>query len=174
MGATAGILTAASTVGEFASQRGQANALVARADYQSSMADITANDAIARGNQEASLHELAGGRAIGAQRAGQAASGIDPNSGTAADLQGDEAKFSALDAQMIRNNAAREAWGYRTDAMFGKLGAENEAANLRAASYSTLLTGATKTYGLFSHSSGALDKKNTNMFTSRGGVGGSG
>lgn len=159
MGATAGILGAANTIGTAAAERGQASAITARADFQSSMASIMAADAVRRGDEQAGAREVAGQRAVGSARAAQAAGGIDPNSGSALDVQSDESKMSALDQAVIKNNAAREAWGYQTQAAFGKLGAQNEAAALRAQSVSTILTGAVKTYGLYSNRNSLSSKK---------------
>lgn len=45
-------------------------------------------------------------------RAYGAANGLDVNSGTPLDLQADTARLGELDALTIRNNAARNAYGY--------------------------------------------------------------
>ena len=53
---------------------------------------------------------------IGAQRAQMAASGIDIGSGTPLNLQASTAQVGELDALTIRNNAMRQAYGYRVQA----------------------------------------------------------
>jgi hypothetical protein len=49
---------------------------------------------------------------VGTQKAGQAASGIDVNSGSAAASRAGTAEVGTLDALTIRSNAARAAYGY--------------------------------------------------------------
>lgn len=149
MGATQAILAGANAVSGFASQQQQARALTSQAGFDSTLAGLQAKDAVARGELAANQRGVQTRRTIGAQRAASAASGIDANSGSAVDLQGQEASFGALDETMIRNNAAREAWGYTTQANLNSVAAQNEAASLKAQSYGTLLTGAVKSYGLY-------------------------
>lgn len=70
--------------------------------------------------QAGAVKEQAAGRrtagVIGAQRAVAAAHGLDVNSGSPALLQEDAAALGHLDALTIRNNADREAYGYRSQA----------------------------------------------------------
>jgi hypothetical protein len=53
------------------------------------------------------------------------ASGIDVNSGSALDVLADSAGSAAEDADIIRQNAGREAQGYREEARSGRLNALN-------------------------------------------------
>lgn len=166
MGATAAILTAANTAVSFLGQRKQANATEAQGAYEAAadrqnagLADQQAADAIARGSIEENRQRLVTRHEIGSTRAGLAASGVDIGSGSALDVQGSEAAIGELDALTIRNNAAREAWGYNVDAIkdrqaakLAEMGGKNAAAGIRNASVSTLLTGAAQTYGLYSNS----------------------
>lgn len=93
----------------------EAGAAQASADLQNAAyANASANDSIKRGAVEEDQQRLATTAAIGTQRAGFAANGVDVNSGTAANIQDDTAQMGEFDALTIRNNAAREAWGYRT------------------------------------------------------------
>jgi hypothetical protein len=85
-----------------------------------------------------------------------AASGVDINSGSAADVQANTATIGALDEATIRNNAAREAFGYTTQATdyltrarFARTAASNAALGVEGDEASTLLTGVGKTYGLY-------------------------
>lgn len=76
-------------------------------------ANLQAEDAIKRGDVAAARYGQKVGRLIGSQRAGYAAQGVAVNTGSAAAVQ-DEARLEgALDAQQIRNNAWREAFGLR-------------------------------------------------------------
>lgn len=150
MGLTSAIISGVSTAGQFAAQRFQANSLDRQADFDASITQAKVNDTIARGNYDASRRQQAGRQLVGAQRAAAGASGIDPNVGTPAALQIDEAKFSALDALTIQNNAARTAWGYSAQSQLNQQGLRNEAQQIRTGSYSTILTGASNAarYGL--------------------------
>lgn len=49
---------------------------------------------------------------VGAEKAAQAASGIDVNTGSAPDVRASTAEIGELDALTIRSNAARQAYGY--------------------------------------------------------------
>ncbi|WP_454911120.1 virion core protein, T7 gp14 family [Stutzerimonas chloritidismutans] len=74
-------------------------------------------DAMQRGGVAADEQRKTTQQVIGAQRAGFAANGIDVNTGTAGQIQNDAAALGELDALTIMNNAAREAYGYRVQAM---------------------------------------------------------
>ncbi len=93
--------------GEASSAANMQNAAISR---------IQANDAVDRGEFEADQQRLKTRAAIGTQRAGFAGNGVDVNSGSAALVQDDTAALGELDALTIRNNAAREAWGYNVQA----------------------------------------------------------
>lgn len=110
-------------------------------------AQLNASDAIARGNKDATTHEKSVMKLRGNQRASLAAQGIDPNSGSAADIIDETTTLGALDAMTIRGNAAREAWGYKMQAQeynskgqFVALETENKRRN-------TLLTGGIQAAG---------------------------
>jgi hypothetical protein len=49
---------------------------------------------------------------LGAQKAGQAASGVDVNSGSSVAARAGTAEFGTLDALTLRSNNARQAYGY--------------------------------------------------------------
>lgn len=117
MGATAGLAMMAGGAAYSATgsrQAGKAQQQVN--EYNAQVADMQSLDAIARGQQEESIHRQDVKRLIGSQRAAWGASGADVNSGNAVDVQADSAKFGELDALTIRMNAAREAWGYKVAA----------------------------------------------------------
>lgn len=86
------------------------------ADFNANVAELQATDAITRGQEEEMRYRTRVRGAIGAQRAGFAASNIDVNYGTAADVQADAAYLGELDALTISGNAAREAWGFKMQA----------------------------------------------------------
>lgn len=80
------------------------------------MMRLAAADAERRGGVQAGQARMAGSQVIAQQQAIQGASGIDPGTGTAVRLAEVSRGMSELDAQTIRNNAAREAWGLRVGA----------------------------------------------------------
>ena len=75
-----------------------------------------AERAAAAGEQNAAQAELKGRAAVGAIRAAQAANNVDVNTGSAVDVRSSAAETGQLNALTIRNNAAREAWGYQNQA----------------------------------------------------------
>lgn len=138
----------ASSLLQLAASGAQAQATRSRAGTEAAtlkanarLADLQAEDARMRGDL-AAADTLRQGRAFeGAQRAALASQGVDVNSGTPLEIQEDTAYLARLDAEQQRNNAWREAFGYRADAdmmrmqaRLGKRAAGNEARM-------TLLTG---------------------------------
>ena len=118
--------------------------------YNAVIAEQQAQDAIARGEQAEGIQRINVKRLIGAQRAAYGAQGVEVDSGSALDVQKDTAAMGELDAIIIRNNAAREAWGYRAQAQdllyrgrLAKTAASAEAGQ-------TLLAGGLKAYQIYS------------------------
>lgn len=163
MGLTAGILTVIQTGLSAKGSFDQARALQAQGRYSqlianqnATVSDAQAADAIARGQTAESRFRGETAQTIGSQRAALAAQGLDVGSGSAMDIQQNERTLGELDALTIRNNAAREAYGYkvqgqnlRAQGILDALGGEKAAEGARNAGYSTLLSGAADTYGLF-------------------------
>lgn len=156
MGASIGIaLSAYQTVSGFQSAQRQASAASAQGQYQKTifdqnakMADLQATDALQRGQLAEQRSRLETRQQIGSTRADLAAQGIDVGSGSAADVQASQAGVGELDALTIRNNAAREAYGYKVEALNasqqGRLAAfsgDQAASGYRVRGVSTLLTG---------------------------------
>jgi len=130
--------------GAFQSQQLQAN---------SRIANLQADDAIFRGNQDALEHKKKVRQLIGSQRAAAGAQGIEINDGSALDVQADAAGYGEVDALTIRNNAFREAWGYRvqasdyqTQAEFAKLSAGNKSRNTILTAGMNIISTAGDTY----------------------------
>lgn len=117
MGATAAIGTVA--LGTGMSAFGQMRAgkeTKAIYDQNAQIADYQAEDALARGRVNEKMMRRQTEQTIGSQRAGLAAQGVDINRGSALETQASAAYLGELDALTIRNNAAKEAWGYRVQA----------------------------------------------------------
>lgn len=167
MSATASMLiTGVQTVSTFASQQREARARQqqgvfekAAYDRNAVMSDLQAADALQRGALSAQQKGTQVRAAIGDARASMAGQGVVLDAGSAADVQSDIARLGALDVATIRNNAAREAWGFTTQAEESRFqgtlaaaGANAAAAGIRADSINTLITGAGKTYGIYRQS----------------------
>lgn len=113
---------ALSAIGTGASVMGQMNANAAQGAQAGYMRDIAlqhrqvsewqASDAVARGKIAEDAQRRKTGQMIGTQTAALAGQGTD-FSGSEQDILGDTAAAGELDALTVRNNAAREAWGYK-------------------------------------------------------------
>jgi hypothetical protein len=150
---------AISAVGSLFAGFAEADALRAQAEFQKQLAefnaklsDMQAADSIERGENQAQLINKQAGFMVGSQRAVFAANGVEVDSGSAAEIQRDTRRMARLDAMMSRNNALREAWGYKAQAlnyrMQGSLG--QAAANLNA--QNTITVGGLKATGQLANS----------------------
>lgn len=98
----------------------QGKAQSAQAEYQSAVmknnaiyAERAAKDAEARGKIAEDQQRMQTQQLIGRQRALLAANGVMVDTGSAADLTADTAMIGEQEALTVRNNAQREANGYR-------------------------------------------------------------
>ena len=78
--------------------------------------DMKAEDSLKRGGVAEDIQRNKTSQVAGAQRAGMGASGVVVDSGSGAKVLGQTAAMGEMDAQTIRSNAMREAWGYTTQA----------------------------------------------------------
>lgn len=85
-------------------------------DQNAQIASAASADAMRRGNIQAGLLRIKGAQQVSGMNVSYAASGVDENSGTAAGMQAYAAGVNEYDAQQVANNAAREAWGFKTQA----------------------------------------------------------
>jgi flavin reductase (DIM6/NTAB) family NADH-FMN oxidoreductase RutF len=114
------IMLAASTVlgaygasQQAGAQKSQLQYSAAVADNNAKIAGWQANDALRRGEEEAARVGREASQVKGAQRARQAAAGLDLSVGTAKELQDQTDFFGQVDQATVRDNAAREAWSIR-------------------------------------------------------------
>lgn len=120
-------------------EQGKAEASAMRANAANVVR--SAADVEARGRQQAGQVRLEAGQAIGAQKVAFGASGVDGSVGSPLALAADSRMQAELDAQTLKNNAAREAWGMRSEAAdLRRLATRTEKASKRAA-VGTLLGG---------------------------------
>lgn len=86
------------------------------AQNNATMAEYQARDVLERGQREEQNRRLKTAAMFGDQRAQLAANGIDLGEGSATDLLVTTKFMGENDALTVRNNAARDAWGYRNKA----------------------------------------------------------
>ena len=111
-----------------------AKAQAQAAEQNAKIAEAQGHDAIERGaDDELRLRRQAAIRR-GNARAQAAASGIDADSGSMTDLLNSDISEQERDAAAIRYNAARERWGYQTQAQNYR----NEASAARASGRNAL------------------------------------
>ncbi len=94
-----------------------ANAATYSAQVAANNAEIArqnAKYAVESGNAQAYATALKGANTAGKIKAGQAASGVDVNSGSAADVQQSQREGDVLDTETVLNRGDLQAYGYRT------------------------------------------------------------
>lgn len=97
------------------------NSEAAAANYQAqvsannaAIASQNASYALKSGNFNESVQRMKTDAFASSQKARQAANGLNVNTGTPVDVRQGTQTLGELDALTIRNNAAREAYGYQT------------------------------------------------------------
>lgn len=103
----------------------QAQAQANAANYNAAVARNAATFAKQQGEVQAQANDRKTAAMIGRQRAVYAAGNLDVNSGSPLDIQADTAQFGRLNSLTIRNNAARQAYGYEANANLDTAAASN-------------------------------------------------
>ena len=118
-------------------------------DSSAANADIAADDVEASGRRDANKYRQKVKLMVGRQKAAFGGSGIDVNTGAAADILEETVLHGEDDATMIRRNAAMEAYGirtraadYRTKARLSRIAAKDRKRAGTNRAVSTLLSGA--------------------------------
>lgn len=125
-------------------EAGQVNEDIA--EYNQTIAGYQSRDAIDRGKEREKRFRDDASRLQGSQRAALAAQGIEIDDDSALDLLADTASSIEIDAITIRNNAAREAWGYAVQAQDYGFRGEVAAATGTSQAVSTILTSGSRLY----------------------------
>jgi hypothetical protein len=107
---------------------------------------MQARDAELRGVDEEARYRRELAQIIGAQRAEMGNRNVTA-SGSALDLLADTAMIGEEDVITIRNNAAREAWGYRMGAQEASRQAKAQSRNILMGGVGSTLTGGAQAYG---------------------------
>jgi len=105
------------------------------------MAELQAKDAIRRGEGEVKKLRQGIQHVVGSQRAAFAAQGIQVDSGSALAVQESTNYVGELDVITLRNNAFREAFGFKLQAIKQNLKGTIESSTARFNAGNTLLTG---------------------------------
>ena len=138
-------------------QQGKAQRYISNANAR--ISEMQARDALKRGHEAEGISRQKTKKLIGSQRAALAAQGIRVDAGSALDVQQESADIGELDALTIKNNAAREAFGFMQEAsnssMQGRL-AYQAGVNK---SMDTLLSGGIRAMGVYGDYYGWKGKK---------------
>lgn len=133
-------LTAIGGVQSYRAQRAAADTAEEIGERNAALGRMRGEQERQTGNIEEEKHLRKVRQMLGAQRAQQAANGLDINSGSALDLQAETAGFGAADALNIRTNALRRAWGFEADAVNSLNSGRADAANYNNQATGTLIT----------------------------------
>jgi hypothetical protein len=111
------------------------------ARFNAQMAEIQADDALARGNKASDEVRRTGRRVMGAQRVASAGQGILVDAGSAGELLDDTRKMTEEDILTAKNNAWREAFGYQVQASNSRISEKLAQMESRNTARNTLLAG---------------------------------
>lgn len=147
-------LSGAQAVSSLSGASSQASAIKAQGRYQEGifktnarLANLQAEDAIRRGDEDANTVRGSARRLRGTQRAGYAGQGVSVDAGTPADVQRDTGVMGELDAITVKNNAWREAWGYKIQAADYTARGEFARISSRSDARNTIATGGLNALG---------------------------
>lgn len=150
-------LAAGKAASNFSAERSAAKASQQAGDAQASLletnatlADNQATDAVQRGRESSNRVTRDLRTLEGSQRAAFASQGVDLGAGGSVnDVIGNDQALGALDRLTLQNNAAREAWGfntqaasYRSQAGYARSAGYNQSQGYKRQSFGTLLGGA--------------------------------
>jgi hypothetical protein len=154
--------TAATVYGQVKQGEAQANQASYQAQVQRNQAQVMENNAIAAeqnadyagkvGMENASRESMKGAARMGKIKAAIAANGVDPNTGSAVDVEQSQREISKLDSLQVMSDAELKAYGYRSDAA----NARYAAASLRAGAGMTDLAGSDARTGSYFKAGGTL------------------
>lgn len=151
MGSAGNLMTAsyaAQGVNSLTTAYANSEAYKAKGEYDQRLSELNAKaseaqaaDALQRGSVDANTQHRKTEQLLGAQRAAGGAEGVDLNSGSFADIQGETRTISAVDEATIRNNAWREALGFKVEANNARARGEFSRLSADEMARSTLVTG---------------------------------
>lgn len=153
MAAGAG-MTAVGAYNNAKANQSSLNAQAASADQNATISDWQASEAMRTGQQQEQNVLAQYGRTKSTQRATMAANGVDIGEGSPVDVLATTDFYRDVDAQTVRANTIKSAWGYSTQATQYR----DQAANLRngASAVSPVNAAATSLIGSASSISGSF------------------
>lgn len=129
------------SIEESQAQKRNAQFVAEQSEFNRQFAEENAKDAISRGEVDVNKIRTKAQLIRGSQRAAMAAQGIDIDTGSAADVVQDSENAAIEDIIATRNNAAREAFGFRAQAVQSSIAGKMAIASGQSAAANTLLTG---------------------------------
>lgn len=103
---------------QYESSRAEGNFAEFQANTNARFAELESQQVLEAGKRDAQQFGKMVKQAVGEQRVGFAAAGIDVSAGgTVAEVRADTEIIGRLDQLTIKNNAWKEAWGLRAEAM---------------------------------------------------------
>lgn len=128
-------------------QEAQAKTNAELAEHQA--LDAQRRGAIAEEEQRARVRAL-----LGAQRSTFGANNVVSSTGSPLGILTETAQYGELDALTVRNNAAREAFGYRVDSMNSRNRGQLARLQGNYGAAATLLAGGAQSYGIWRANAG--------------------
>lgn len=144
------IIMAVGTAYSMYTQNQQAHYAADVAKQNAKLDQQQAANAQAAGSYEADQARIRGRLLQGQQLAAFAANNVDNTTGSAADILGDTAMFTAQDMRQARTNAAMRAYGFQVDALNQKGSADYSLWSGRTQQTATLLQAASSAAGMAS------------------------
>lgn len=126
-------------------EQGKAEKRIAKSNAQ--LSEQAAVDASRRGAIDEEAHRAKVRALLGAQRATYGANNVVSSSGSPLGLLAETAQVGEFDALTIRNNAARETFGFRTDRQSALARARAASRGSRTGALGTALTAGAQAYG---------------------------
>jgi hypothetical protein len=128
-------------------ESGQAQKALANTNAR--LADEQAADSTRRGQIEEDRRRALTRQQLGAQRVALGANNVVSSTGTPLGLLAETAEYGELDALTIRNNAAREAFGYKVEAGNSRTRGRIASREGTLGAFSTILGGGAQAYGSY-------------------------
>lgn len=151
-------ITAASAVYSADQQHKQGQYQADVAEQNAKLDKQQAANASALGDYASDQARIRGNLARGNQLASFAANNVDSTTGSAADILGDTAMFTAQDERQARTNAALKSYGFQVQALSDQGASAYAKAQGNAQATGTLINGAAQAYGSYNRYSTSLGK----------------
>lgn len=145
--ASSAAIGAASAISAGQQARRQANQQAQAAEYNAALSQNQATSAYAAGVERESAQRRQAQQQLSQQRAAFASSGVDPNSGSALDVQLQSTRNAELDALQTRYEGILTGQNYEQNASLGAYQADNLRANGSAAAKNSYLSASASLLG---------------------------